>query len=137
MVSSWGAYHPVGVIQGMIENSHLGHQGLRHDGFTFVVLVVRGKLQLVDTVTKVMSDTLFLQVWDQFINVLVVRCLERTTRGEMDVSGDLVDTETTRDVATLVRLFLQLVCPAFFNALAYPIKNDFRRECTQGMHRPE
>jgi len=88
----------------MINDSHLSHQGLRHDGFAFVVLIVCGKLQMVDAVTEVMSDTLFLQVRDQFINVLVVRRLEGTTRGEMNVSGDLVDTETTRDVATFVGL---------------------------------
>jgi len=37
-----------------------------------VILVVRSELQLVDAVTEIVSDTLFLQVRDQFINVLVV-----------------------------------------------------------------
>jgi len=38
----------------------------------------------------------------------------------MDVAGDLVNTETTRDVAALVRLFPQLVCPTFFYTLFLP-----------------
>ena len=48
----------------------------------------------------------------------------------MDVASNFVDTETTRDVATLVGLFPQLVCPTFFDTLVYPIK--LRR--SQGMH---
>ena len=40
----------------------------------------------------------------------------------MDVAGDLVHTETTGNVATLVRLILQLVCPAFIHTLFYPIR---------------
>ena len=101
----------------MIDDSHLCSQSLRHGGFTFIVFIVRGKLQLVDSVTEVMSNTLFLQVWNQFVYVLVVRRLEGATRGEVDVTGNLVDTETTRDVATLMRLLLQLFCPTFVNAL--------------------
>lgn len=56
----------------MIADSHLGHQGLRHCGFAFVILIVRRKLQLVNAMAEVMSDALFFQIWDQFINVLVV-----------------------------------------------------------------
>jgi len=64
----------------MIDDSHLRHQGLRHGRFVRVVLIVRSKLQLVDGVTEVVSDPLFLQVRDQFVNVLVVRRLEGTAR---------------------------------------------------------
>ena len=39
----------------------------------------------------------------------------------MNVASDLVDTETTREVATLVGLFLQLVCPTFLYTLPRPI----------------
>lgn len=115
-------YHPIGVIQRVIDDSHLCPQGLCQDGFALIVLVVRGKLHLVDDVTEVMSNTLFLQVWNQFVYVLVVRSLERTTGGEMDVAGDFVDTETTSDVATLMRLFLQFFRPSFFDALIYPVE---------------
>lgn len=76
----------------MVDDSHRCHQSLRHDRFTFVVLIVRGKLQMVDGVTEVMSNTLFLQVWDQIVYVLVVGRLEGATRGEVDVASDLVDT---------------------------------------------
>ena len=113
---------PLGIIQGMVNDSHRGQQGLRHGGFAIVVLIVRGKLQFMNAMTEVVSNTLFLQVGDQFVNVLVVRRLEGTTRGEMDVAGDLVDTETTRDVAALVGLFFQLVRPTLFYTLPYPIK---------------
>ena len=105
----------------MVDDSHRCHQSLRHDRFTFVVLIVRGKLQMVDGVTEVMSNTLFLQVWDQIVYVLVVGRLEGATRGEVDVAGDLVDTETARDVATFMGLILQFFRPTFFNALVYPI----------------
>lgn len=70
--------------------------------------------------TEVVSNTFFLQVRYQIINVLVGRCLERTTRREVDIACDLVDTEAARDIATLVRLFLQLLCPTFFNTLVFP-----------------
>jgi len=123
---------PLGVIQRMVNDSHLGHQSLRHGGLAMVVLIVRGELQLVDAVTEIVSDTLFLQVWDQFVNVLVVRRLEGTTRGEVNVAGDLVNAETTRDVAALVRLFPQLVCPTFFYALPYPIKLGVLRGYLRG-----
>ena len=49
----------------------------------------------------------------------------------MDVSSDLVDTETTRNIATLVRLFPQFVGPTLFHTLVYPIKPSVRRDCTQ------
>ena len=39
----------------------------------------------------------------------------------MDVASDLVNTETTSNVATLVRLILQLFRPTFFYALLYRI----------------
>ena len=126
-----GTYHPFGVIQGVVNDSHLGHQGFRHDRFAFVVLIVRGKLQLVDGMTEIVSDAIFFQVRDQLINVSVVRRLEGATRGEVDVSGDLVDTETTRNIATLVRLFPQFVGPTLFHTLVYPIKPGVRGECTQ------
>ena len=106
----------------MIDDSHLCHQGLRHDGFTFVVLIVRGKFQLMDGVTEVVSDTLLLQIWDQFVYVLVVRRLEGATRGEVNAAGDLVDTDTTRNITTFMRLILQFFRPTFFDALIYPIK---------------
>ena len=99
-------YHPFGVVQRMVDDSHLCHQYFCHGGFTFVVLIVRGKLQMVDGVTEVMSNSLFLQVWDQIVYVLVVRRLEGATRGEVDVASDLVDTETARDVATFMGLIL-------------------------------
>ena len=72
IVSGRETYNPLGVIQRMVKDSHLGPQSLRYGGFAFVVLIVRGKLQLVDTVAEIMSNTLFLQVRDQFVNVLVV-----------------------------------------------------------------
>jgi hypothetical protein len=106
----------------VIGDTQLFHQGLRHHGFTFVVLVVRGKLQLVDGVTEVMSNTLVLQVWDQLVYVLVVRRLEGATRGEVNIASDLVDTEATRDVATFMRLILQFFRPTFFNTLIYSVK---------------
>ena len=56
----------------MIHDSHRGHQGLRHDGLAFIIFIVCRELQLVDAVTEVMSDTLFLQVRDQFIDALVI-----------------------------------------------------------------
>ena len=86
----------------------------------------------MNAVTEIMSNTLFLQVGDQFVDVLVVRGLERTTRGKVDVAGDLVDTEATRDIAALVRLFPQLVCPAFFYTLPYTIKLDALRNYLRG-----
>lgn len=112
----------------MVVDSHLSHQVLRNHGFALVILVIRGKLQLVDVVTEVMSNALLFQVRDQFINVLVVRRLEGTARGEMDVAGDPINTETTGDVAALVRLFFQLVCPTFFYTLLYPVRPDILRE---------
>ena len=53
----------------------------------------------------------------------------------MNIAGNLVDTEATRYIATLVRLFLQLFCPAFLSALDYPIetlcqRRVYARECT-------
>jgi len=136
-IGSRETHLPLGVIQRMVNYSHLGHQSLRHGRFAVVVLVVRGKLQLVDAVTEIVSDTLFLQVWDQFVNVLVVRRLEGATRGEMDVAGDLVNTETTGDIAALVSLFPQFVCPTFFYTLPYPIKLGGLRECLGEVYRPE
>jgi len=43
--------------------------------------------------------------------------LERATWRKVDVSNNLVNPNATRDVATLICLFLQLVCPAFVSAL--------------------
>ena len=51
---------PLGVIQRVVNDTHLGHQGLCDSGFAIVILVVRGKLQLVNAVTEVVSNTLFL-----------------------------------------------------------------------------
>lgn len=114
----------------MIDDTHLCHQLLRHDGFAFVVLIIRGELQLVNGMAEVVSGALVPQVWNQFVYVLVVRRLEGTTGGEVDIAGDLVDTETTRDVATLMSLILQFFRPTFFHALVYPIK----LQCSQRMH---
>ena len=85
--------------------------------------------------TKVMSDALSLQVWNQFVNVLVVRRSEGAAGREMGVAGDLVDTETTGDIATLMRLVPQLFRPALFNTLIYPVElprsqNIQSGECT-------
>lgn len=61
--------------------------------------------------------------------------MEGTTGREKDVACNLVDTEATGDVATLMRLLLQFLCPTFFNTLVPPIKirhsqRMHRRECT-------
>lgn len=137
VISSRRTYHPISVIQRMINDSHLCPQGLCHDGFALIVLVVRGKLHLVDDVTEIMSNTLFLQVRNQFVYVLVVRRLERTTGREMYVASDLVDTETTGNVATLVRLFLQFFRPSFFDALVYPVEPQRSQKKTRRIDRPE
>ena len=76
----------------------------------------------MNAVTKIVSNALFLQVRDQLVDVLVVGRLEGTTGGEIDVPGDLVDTDTARDVAAFVRLILQLVCPTFFHTLVCPFQ---------------
>lgn len=72
--------------------------------------------------TEIMPDAFLLQVRYQVVDVFVGRGLEGTTGREMDIPCNLVDAETTGDVATLVRLFLQFVCPAFFYTLLSPIK---------------
>lgn len=97
-----------------------------------IVFIVRGKLQQVDAVTEIVSNALFLQIWDQFVDVLVIRRLERTTRGKVNVAGDLVNTETTRYVAAFVRLLPQLVRPSFFYTLPYLIKLGVLRGCLWG-----
>lgn len=80
--------------------------------------------------TEIVSDAFFLQVRDQVVDVFVGRGLEGTTWREMDIACDFVDAETTRDIATLVRLFLQFVCPTFFDTLVSPIK--IGRGCMEG-----
>ena len=40
----------------------------------------------------------------------------------MNVSGNFVDTESTRYIATLVRLFPQFLRPTFINTLTYLIR---------------
>jgi hypothetical protein len=50
----------------------------------------------------------------------------------MDVTGDLVDTEMTGDIATLVRLFPQLLCPTFIDALICPVRLGIPRESMGG-----
>lgn len=127
-----GAYHPFRVIQWVIEDSHLGQKCLRHSRLAFVVLIIRGKLQLVDGVTEIVSDAILLQVWDQFVDVLVGRRLEGTARREMNIASNLVDTEATRYIATLVRLFFQLFCPAFLGTLDYPIETFCQRRVYAG-----
>ena len=71
-MSGPSAYHPVGIIQRMVNDSHTGPQGFRDGGFTFVILIVRSELQLVDGVAEIMSNALFPQVRNQLIDVLVV-----------------------------------------------------------------
>lgn len=110
-------HNPFGVVQWIINDSHFGPQGLRHDDFAFVVLIVGGKLQLMDGMTEIVSNAFFFQVWYQVVNIFISRRLEGTTRREMDIACHFVDTEATRDVTTLVRLLSQFFCPTFFNTL--------------------
>jgi hypothetical protein len=60
----------------MIDDSHLGSQGLCHGRLAIVVLIICSKFQLVDGVTEIVSDAILLQVWDQFVDILVGRRLE-------------------------------------------------------------
>lgn len=53
-------YHPFCVVQWMIDDPNLSPQGLRHDGFAFVVLIVGGKLELMDGMAEIVSDAFFL-----------------------------------------------------------------------------
>lgn len=120
-------YHPFGVIQWIIDDSHLGSQVLCHDGFAFVVLVVSGELQLMDGMTEIVSDAFFLQVRYQVVNVFIGRCLEGTTGREMNIACNFINTKATRDIATLVRLLLQFFCPTFFDALVPQPRSNTHR----------
>lgn len=56
------------------------------------------------------------EVRHEFVDVLAVG-LEGATRREMYVANDLVNADTPRDVAALICLFTELVCPTFLPAL--------------------
>jgi hypothetical protein len=65
---------------------------------------------------EVMAIGIILEVWHKFIKVTRVG-LERATRREMDISDDLVDTNSTRNVAPFIGLLVQLLCPMLVFAL--------------------
>ena len=48
VISDRETYRPFGVVQWMIDDPHLSPQGFGHDGFAFVVLIIRGELQFMD-----------------------------------------------------------------------------------------
>lgn len=57
------------------------------------------------------------QVRHELVKVARVS-LERAAGGEMDVSDDFVHADASRHIATLGRLFVQLICPPFVFALS-------------------
>ena len=65
---------------------------------------------------EVMSVSIITEVGIQFVDIVSVG-LEGTTGREVDVSNDLVHANTTRDIATFVGLFPQLICPTLVSAL--------------------
>ena len=56
------------------------------------------------------------EVGDEFIQVARV-ALERTTRREVNIANDLVDADSSRNIAAFVSLIPQFVCPALISAL--------------------
>lgn len=73
------------------------------------------KPEFVDMVSKIMMVAIF-EIGNKVLNVALIED-EGTTRREMQVSSDLVNTNTPRDVATFGILFMNFVSPTLSNAL--------------------
>lgn len=103
------------MIQGIRGNSKLSLHLLAFLRLIEVVLIVTCEGEIIDRVTKVMLVSVT-EVGHEVVDVPVV-CLERTSRRQVQVSYDLADPNRTSNVASLRRLILELVRPAFLHAL--------------------
>ena len=95
-----------------------------------VRLVVCGEVHVVDRVRKVVAVAVVLQVWHELVNPRLRR-LEGASGRELDVPDDLVHPQETGDVATFLRLLLNVFGPVFSNALrsiAAPFSDPARDE---------
>lgn len=73
-----------------------------------VELIVTFEGERLDGMREVMAVAVFLQVGNKLVDVLRC-CAEGATGREVDVADDLVHTNDTSDVASLVCLFMQLL----------------------------
>ena len=81
-----------------------------------VRLVVCGEVHVVDRMRKVVAVAIVLQVRHELVNPRLRR-LEGASGRELDVPDDLVHPQETGNVATFLRLLLDVFGPVFLDAL--------------------
>lgn len=86
------------------------------DCFPHIVIVVGFKGEFVDSVGEIVFTAIVSEIRNEFVEVSGTT-LERTPRREVDVPNDLVNPHPPSNIASFVRLLLQLICPTFFSAL--------------------
>jgi hypothetical protein len=74
------------------------------------------KLPLVYRMREIMTVGVGFEVRYKFIKIARI-CLERATRGEVNISDDLVHSNATGNIAAFVRLLMELFCPVLISAL--------------------
>ena len=74
------------------------------------------ELPLMYRMREIVTIGVVFEVRYKFVKISRI-CLERATSGELDISDDLVHSDAAGDVATFVRLFMDLVFPVFITAL--------------------
>jgi len=65
---------------------------------------------------KVVAVGVVFEVRHEFVKIARI-CLKRTTRGEVDISDDLVHSDAAGNIAAFVCLLMDLIFPVLISAL--------------------